>query len=300
VGDVPVADLEDNLADLGVTVGEAVGQVPPDHPPDDPVLGHSAARRIERFDDATIANDGDRIGDRLDLLDLVGDQDRRDALGLEAAQQAEQLLAVGLVQGGRRLVEDQESDLLGEGLGDLDELLLADAESSDGRVGEVVEADHLQQVARPGMGGAPVDQAVMALFVAEEDVLGDRELGDQGELLVDDDDAERLAGPDVGELGFLPVEQDQALVLPVRIDPAEHLHEGRLARPVLADEGMDLAATHGQIDVVERLDARERLGDPPHLEENVAHPNRHPFITRSHLDQTKRVCVVVDRRTPAG
>ena len=40
---------------------------------------------------------------------------------------------------------------------------------------------------------SPVDDPAAAGLVAEEDVLGDRELGDEGELLVDDDDALRLA-----------------------------------------------------------------------------------------------------------
>ena len=52
-----------------------------------------------------------------------------------------------LVQAGGRLVEDQQLDLLGQRLGDLDELLLADAEIGDQRLGILVEADHRQQLA---------------------------------------------------------------------------------------------------------------------------------------------------------
>ena len=47
---------------------------------------------------------------------------------LEPAQQAEQVRGVAVVERGGRLVEDQQPDVLGQRLGDLDQLLLADAE----------------------------------------------------------------------------------------------------------------------------------------------------------------------------
>ena len=53
---------------------------------------------------------------------------------LEFQQQVEQRVAVGLVEAGGRLVEDQQLDLLRQRLGDLDELLLADADIGDQRV----------------------------------------------------------------------------------------------------------------------------------------------------------------------
>ena len=60
-------------------------------------------------------------------------------------------------------------------------------------------------------------------------------------MLVDHADA---AGDGVGgsrDLDDLPVEQDLALVGPG--EAVEHVHEGRLAGPVLAQQGVDLAGT---------------------------------------------------------
>ena len=57
-----------------------------------------------------------------------------DALGAEREQTIEQRRAVGLVEAGGRLVEDQQPHLLGQRLGDLHQLLLADAEIGDQRV----------------------------------------------------------------------------------------------------------------------------------------------------------------------
>ena len=47
---------------------------------------------------------------------------------LELAQQAEQVRGVAVVERRRRLVEDEQPHVLGQRLGDLHQLLLADAE----------------------------------------------------------------------------------------------------------------------------------------------------------------------------
>ena len=66
-----------------------MGQVPPDHAADDPVLAHATVRGVEGLDDRTVAQDRDRVGDRLDLLQLVGDEDARDSLRSELAEEAQ-------------------------------------------------------------------------------------------------------------------------------------------------------------------------------------------------------------------
>ncbi len=88
------------------------------------------------------------VRDRLDLLELVGDQDAGDALVAEVTQQLEECLGVVLVERGGGLVEDQQLDVLGQGLGDLDELLLADTEVADLGGRRLVQADLLEQLDR--------------------------------------------------------------------------------------------------------------------------------------------------------
>ena len=106
-----------------------------------------------------------------------------------------------------RLVEDQQLDFLAQRLGDLDQLLLADADIGDQRLGVFVEADLLQQRAGARLVGVPVDDAVLGVLVAEEDVFGDRQHRHQRKLLVDDDDALVLAVVDALELAFLAAER---------------------------------------------------------------------------------------------
>ena len=71
---------------------------------------------------------------------------------LQLAQQVEQVLGVVVVERGGRLVEDQQLDLLGQRLGDLDQLLLADAQLTDRGDRELVEADAREQGRGLGVG----------------------------------------------------------------------------------------------------------------------------------------------------
>ena len=64
---------------------------------------------------------------------------------------------------------------------------------------------------------------------------------------------------------------DFAVIGAVRIDAAQHLHQRRFAGAVFADDGVDLARADIQIDIVQRLHARKRLGDAAHFENGVVH-----------------------------
>ena len=179
-------------------------EVPADHPADDPVLVDGVRGDGERLDGLAVADDRDLVGDLLDLVELVGDHDRGDPLALQALEQVEQVLGVVVVEGRRGLVEDEQLDLLGERLGDLDELLLADTEVLDLGQRVLGQADPGEQLDGLAVGAVPADDPAGGGLVAEEDVLGDRQLGDQRQLLVDDDDAGGLALPDVLELDTSP------------------------------------------------------------------------------------------------
>jgi hypothetical protein len=104
----------------------------------------------------------------------VRNDDRGDALSLEFDEQAQQSVAVGFVEAGGRLIEDQQLHLLGERLGDLDKLLLADSQIGDERIRRFLEPDLAQELPRPVEGHAPIDDAHFGWLVAEEDILGDR------------------------------------------------------------------------------------------------------------------------------
>ncbi|MBG9885055.1 hypothetical protein ABE10_00335, partial [Bacillus toyonensis] len=253
----PVLDLEEHLADVRCAVGIATLEGTADHAADDPVLVDLAASDVERLDRAPVADDGDLVRDLLDLVELVADDDRGDPFCLEAQDQIEQVLRVVLVERRGRLIEDQQLDVLVQCLGDLDELLLADAEVLDREVRVLVQTDPRKQLRGPPSLSGPVDARTAADLIAEEDVLHDRELGDEGELLMDDDDPRLLARRDVLEALLLTEQEDVAVVASERVDAGEDLHQGALARSVLAADRVHLPGADRDRDVGERLHSRE-------------------------------------------
>src|ERR1700683_1730100 len=90
---------------------------------------------------------------------------------------------------------------------------------------------------------------------------------------MDDYDAEMLAVGDARKAAFLPLKDDLPFIGTVRVNPAQHLHQGRLAGAVLAADRMDLAFADSKIDIAQRDDAGKNLSDPPHFQ-NGSHDSR--------------------------
>ena len=209
--DAPILDAKQLLADRHAARRIAVGHLAPDHALDDAALADRLLVRVERLDGRAVADDGDLVGDLRDLVELVRDEDRGHALRLEFEQQVQQRRAVGLVEARGRLVENQQLDVLGERLGDLDQLLLADADVGDERVRRFASGPPCAISSRARRKQRPQSMTPLRRrLVAEKDVLGDRELRRERQLLVDDDDAEVFAVADRGEFAHLALVDDVA------------------------------------------------------------------------------------------
>ena len=211
-------------------------------------------------DDLAEADDRDAVGDRADLAELVGDEDDGLPGLLELAHDVHQLVGLLGREHRGRLVEDEELGVAGERLDDLHALLHADREVLDDGLGLHVEAEAVGDLGDAVAGGVEVERAGEAGgLVAEHDVLGDGEDGDEHEVLVDHADAggHRVTGP--GEVLHLAVELDLALV--GLVEAVEHVHQGRLAGTVLAEQAVDLAGLDGEGDRVVGHHAAEALGD---------------------------------------
>ena len=145
-------------------------------------------------------------------------QDRGNAALTELFQQRQKRVAVLLVERRRRLIENEQAHFLRQGLGDLDKLLLAEAEMHHLRLRFFLQADAGQQLARAPVGLAPVDHPGARAFVTEKDVLGNGKQRHQRQFLMDDDDAVALASSNAREALDLAVINDVAFILTVRID----------------------------------------------------------------------------------
>ena len=128
-----------------------------------------------------------------DLVEPVAHEQDRDAASAQASDDREQPL--DLVRGERRgrLVEDQDARLDRQRLGDLDQLLVGHRQAADRRADVELDVELLEQRLRPPGASRP-SRAIPSRprrGVADEHVLGDRQVREEARLLVDDRDPER-------------------------------------------------------------------------------------------------------------
>ncbi len=118
---------------------------------------------------------------------------------LEPADHLEQPLGLAIGQRRGRLVHHQDARVLRQRLGDLDDLLVGDAELVHEPVADRCRS-RCWRARAAGLAphGRAVDRAgkPAARLAAEEDVLRDAQIGDEREFLEDDRDAElaRIVG----------------------------------------------------------------------------------------------------------
>ena len=122
------------------------------------------------------------------------------------------------------------------------------------------DAKSCQQGAGPFAQLLVVDAAKTgARFAAEEDIGGNRQFRQQVQLLVDDADPLIL-----GVAGALEVNRLAAIADAARIglvDAGQHLHQGRLASAIFAEQGHHLARIDPKTRFVEGAHTGEGLDD---------------------------------------
>ena len=159
-----------------------------------------------------------------------------------------------------------------ERLGDLDHLaprqrqVLHERERMD-----VVGAGARQRLLGHSPLRAPVDQPEAARRIADRDVVGDRQVRDQRQLLEDAGDAGGIGGRRRGERDRRAIEQHPAFV--GRDDARHDLDQRRLAGAVLAEHRVDAAGFDRQVGALQRAHAAVALRHALHAEQ--AHRMRH-------------------------
>src|SRR6185312_2698423 len=226
-------------------------------------------------DQPSVPKDSHPVRDLEHLLQTVAHKKNGDALFLQVANEAEQLLNFMGGKRSRRLVHDQHANVHGDRLGDLNRLL--GGESKPARRASNVESDAELGENRLGFDEhpAPVDDAP-AIPVTDEYVLGDVEVGKQEGFLIDRRHAETLRLGGAPDRDGPPAQKD----LPaIGLMHAGHdLDQRRLPGPVLAEQGMDLARMKGQRNVFEGLRRVEALRDPANLQERRAAGTFHSLL----------------------
>src|SRR5699024_783833 len=95
-------------------------------------------------DPGAVAHDGDVVADAKDLVHLVADVDDAAALVFEHVDDAEQVLYLGLRQGGGRFVKNNDLGIVGYRLGDLDHLPLGDRQGGHDGLGVYADLQRIE------------------------------------------------------------------------------------------------------------------------------------------------------------
>ena len=122
------------------------------------------------LDQLAIAEHRDPVRQAKDFIHLVGDVKNRDAALPQAGNHAKEPGDLGLGQGGGRLVHDKDFGLERQGLGDLDQLLIAHAQRTHQSARVDVTLQFHEQISRGPFHGAVVEKKEAALLAAKKDI----------------------------------------------------------------------------------------------------------------------------------
>ena len=191
-----------------------------------------------RRDQPPVAEHRHLVGDLEHLFDAVADEEDRDALVAQVADQLEELGDLVRRERGGRLVHDEHADVERDRLGDLDRLLRGERQAAR----RAAHVDRDAELGEDRLGFAehlsPADH-LAAILVADEDVLGDVQVGKEQRFLIDRGDAEALRLGGAADRDRLAGEQDLAAI--GLVDAGDDLDQRRFAGAVLAEQRMDFA-----------------------------------------------------------
>ena len=207
-------------------------------------------------DGLTAAQHGRHITEPRDFVQLVADEDHGTAVVGHVSEHPTELVGLFGREYGGRLVEDEDPGIAPQGLEDLDALPLPHRQLPDRAVRLGGEAEAAGQFVDTGLHFLATQDA---LGGTEDHVLSDGERRDQAELLVDHPDTRRQCIGRGVEAVQDPVEAHLPLVGPVHA--GQHVHQRGLARPVLAEDGVDGSPVDPQVGAGVGDDTGEPLPD---------------------------------------
>ena len=183
---------------------------------------------------------------------MLDDDERAGEVVADQRQRVDELVALLLVEPGRRLVQHQEGGLRGERPHDPESPLEPVRQTDSVEAGHVVELQPLEQLTGPLSGGRPAHADADA---AELDVL------EHGQARKEAHRLERARETAPGE----SVRAQAGDVVAVHqnrpggrlLESGERVDKCGLARAVRADQAQDLALLQDEVDPVDRVDASE-------------------------------------------
>ena len=233
---------------------------------------------IHRAHIFALAQYGDPIGHRHDLVQLVGDEE--DALPLlgKLTHGGHQLVDLLGSQHGGRLVKNEDLIVPVEHFQNLYPLLHTDRDILHLGVQIHAQAVFLGDLLHLFPGLFLLQEAQLGGLRAQNDIVQHRKYVDQLEVLVHHADAQRRSVIGVIDLYFLAIFADLACLRLIQAE--KHAHQSRFSRAVFAQQRMDLSSAQLEGDVVIGDDTRKFLGNVEHLNDVLSLHNPYPALLR--------------------
>ncbi len=195
--------------------------------------------------------------------EMGGQEDGDSVLAGEPDEERPEIVACDRVDAGRGLVQDQEFRLVQDRDRQRQALLHAERQGVGELVRGLVQVEALDDVGDAGSTffGRQPEQAGVQLQVLPD-----------GQLLVEREGLAHVADPAAGldVLGIDGLAEQRGRALGGGQEAGQHLHGRGLAGPVRAEEAEDLAPLDPHVDMIDRHEVAEALGQAPGLDHRRA------------------------------
>ena len=217
-------------------------------------------------EDPAFVEEEDAITDFFDIFHIVrGVEDGGGAFSLESENEFADLVSYIGIKGGRWFVEEEKFGIVEKGLGQVYPRAFASGQAAGYALTQMGDSEHVEKLLNLVYG------VLYAVEPGEDpQVLPDLEIG--WEVGVGGAEVRSLENVDPVLLEIPAEDGDSALVW--NGEAENHVHHGGFSRPIYAKKPDDLASPDLEVQVIDRNELPEALGDIPDLKEWFRHCKR--------------------------
>lgn len=222
-------------------------------------FGSRQAADVACADETAVAQNRHSVGDIIDLIEEMGDDDDADAARAQVSEHPEQHLDLMGIEAGGRFVQYQHLAGKIDGAGNGNDL--ADGDGIAGQQRVDIDGEPILRQQRLGLllHRGPVDHAEAVRLAAKKQVFRNREVFEKVHFLIDRADTERLRLTDIGGRYLAARQEDRAAVAVV--NAGQYFDERRFSRTVFAEKRVDFTASERKINAVQRRDPQKGFTD---------------------------------------
>ena len=214
----------------------------------------------EGADQLAIAQDRDPVGDGIDLIKEMGNKNNAKPLGLKVAHDAKQAFDFFGIEACGRFIQNQNPRIKGHRTGNRHKLLNGHRIGAQWPVDVDIKTQDFKRGLGVFVGFFPRNQTKFTGLAFQHQVFGHRQCRDQIDFLKNCGNTQRLCVARVVWMDFFAVKCDGTGI--ARMDPGDHLDQGRFAGPVFTQKCVNFAFVQIKINVLQGLDPGKEFPRP--------------------------------------